>query len=80
MYADEAWLGPVKLKSQFDSVSNRTPTLGLINSPIQDESSSMDMEDESISVQKQAADVYFVKLINTLIYTQFQPQAHGLVK
>jgi small basic protein len=25
-------------------------------------------------------DVYFAKLINTLIYTQFQPQAHGLVK
>jgi hypothetical protein len=25
-------------------------------------------------------DVYFAKLINTLIYTQFQPQAHDLVK
>jgi hypothetical protein len=24
-------------------------------------------------------DVYSTKLINTLIYTQFQPQAHGLV-
>jgi hypothetical protein len=25
-------------------------------------------------------DAYFAKLINTLIYTQFQPQAHDLVK
>jgi hypothetical protein len=25
-------------------------------------------------------DVYFAKLINTLIYTEFQPQAHDLVK
>jgi hypothetical protein len=29
---------------------------------------------------KEQLDVYFAKLINTLIYTQFQPQAHGLVK
>jgi hypothetical protein len=25
-------------------------------------------------------DVYFAKLINALIFTQFQPQAHSLVK
>jgi hypothetical protein len=27
-----------------------------------------------------STDVYFANLINTLIYTQFQSQAHGLVK
>jgi hypothetical protein len=28
----------------------------------------------------QGGDVYFAKLINILIYTQFQPQAHDLIK
>jgi hypothetical protein len=31
-------------------------------------------------VFNEATDVYSAKLINILIYTQFQPQAHNLVK
>jgi hypothetical protein len=42
--------------------------------------SSLESHIHDSSSQKEIIDVYFAKLINILIYTQFQPQAHGLVK